>query len=99
MRVLVVLLEAQRRCLLGPSCPPENQVVQDPHLCAHGIVEEICALSLHKENGFFWGTWMKVIPDALITLTKNLTEKTQSLLLSGIFSLLDKRKNKTLQAC
>lgn len=63
------------------------------------VEEKICALSLHKENGFFWGIWMKVIPDALITLNKNLTEKTQSLLLSGIFSLLDKRKNKTLQAC
>lgn len=47
----------------------------------------------------FWGMWMKVIPDALITFTKNLTEKTRLPLFSGMFSLLDKMKNKTLQAC
>lgn len=59
----------------------------------------ICALSLHKESGVLWGVWMKVIPDALITVSKNLNEKTESPLFSGIFSLLDTRKTKTLQAC
>lgn len=78
-----MLLEAQRRCLLGPSCPPENQVVQDPHLCGHGTAvcgrEDLCPVSPQGQgNGFFWGIWMKVISDALIMLTKNLTEMTQS---------------------
>lgn len=99
-----MLLEAERRCLLGPSCPYENWVVSFGcriHPCVDMVllcVEDlclICALSLHKESGFFWGIWMKVIPDALITLSENLTEKTESPLFSGVFSLFDKRKKET----
>lgn len=68
-------------------------------LCGREDLCLICALSLHKESGFLWGIWMKVIPDALITLSKNLNEKTESPLFFDIFCLLDTRKTKTLQAC
>lgn len=53
--------------------------LQDPLLCGCGTAScgredlcLICTLSPHKEGGFFWGIWMKVIPDALITLLKTL---------------------------
>lgn len=94
---------------VGAKLPPENQVVSfgcGIHtcvdmalLCVEGrSVPDLCLVS-PQDEWVFWGIWMKVIPDALITLTKNLTEKTESPLFSGIVSLLDTRKNKPVQAC
>lgn len=111
-RGIVALLEAERKCLLGPSCHPEYSrgsllCLQDPLLCGRGNalcgregLFLICTLSPYKEGGFFWGTWMKVIPHALIRLLKTLNLRRQYWwntplsLFSVVFSLLDKRKNK-----
>lgn len=84
LRGTVALLEAERKCLLGPSCHPEYSRVgllclQDPFLhgggaasCGREDLRLICILSPQKEGGFFWAVWIKVIPDALIMFFKTL---------------------------
>lgn len=86
LRGIVALLEAERKCLLGPSCHPEYSRgsllhLHDPLLCGCGTAScgredlcLICTLSPHKEGGFFWG-----IPDALITLLKTLNWEDRAL--------------------
>lgn len=65
LRGIVALLEAERKCLLGPSCHPEYSrgsllCLRDPLLCGCGTAScgredpcLICTLSPHKEGGFF----------------------------------------------
>lgn len=64
LKGVVALLEAERKCLLGPSCHPEYRrgsllCLQDPLSCGCGTASWgredlclICTLSPHKEVGF-----------------------------------------------
>lgn len=113
LRRPVALLEAGRKCLMGPRCHPEYSkgsllCLWDLLFCGLLHVEwKICAWSIQcpltrRVCFFFWCMWLKVVPDALITILKICNWKDRALLkLSSlfsvvVFSLLNKRKKKTL---
>ena len=80
LREIAALLEARESACWGQAATLSTVGVACFACRIHSCVDvvllrvegEICTLSPHKERGFFWGIWMKVIPDAVITLFKTL---------------------------